>query len=212
MATMPPPASAEAAPQAKPLSHYTSRSPTLMVGTPTAVASNNPLGVHRIVAIDSPTPPPPGGMQGPASTRPVIALHGGPIQTAMPSPVPQHEPSPRVHESAAPPGRRPTPPSVGGPLPVPEPIEQRQGAKYIGRYEILCRIGRGGMGSVYLCRLSSQGGFRRLFALKLLRRHLLADSQAARRFLDEARLSGQIHHPNVVGVIDAGFTRRSRIW
>lgn len=78
-------------------------------------------------------------------------------------------------------------------------------AKYVGRYEVLCRIGRGGMGSVYLCRLTTEGGFRRLFALKLLRSHLLQDSESAQRFIEEARLAGYVHHPNVVSVLDAGL-------
>jgi serine/threonine-protein kinase len=81
----------------------------------------------------------------------------------------------------------------------------KDGAAFVGRYEMLCRIGKGGMGAVYLCRLSSEGGFRRLFALKLLRKHLLRDEAAAQRFIEEARLAGQIHHPNVVGVVDAGM-------
>ncbi len=55
--------------------------------------------------------------------------------------------------------------------------------RYIDRYEILLRIGRGGMGTVYLCRLSSANvGFKRLFALKLLRSHLSSDTQAAKDF------------------------------
>ncbi|HLV66976.1 MAG TPA: protein kinase [Polyangiaceae bacterium] len=81
----------------------------------------------------------------------------------------------------------------------------RAGALYIGRYRVLCRIGRGGMGAVYLCRLTSESGFRRLFAVKLLQRHLLDDPDAAGQFLDEARLAGHMHHPNVVSVIDAGI-------
>src|SRR5687767_9228531 len=78
-------------------------------------------------------------------------------------------------------------------------------SNFIGRYEVLWQIGRGGMGTVYLCRLSAEAGFRRLFAMKLLHRHLSADSVAAQRFLDEAHLAGHMHHPNVVGVVDAGF-------
>ena len=78
--------------------------------------------------------------------------------------------------------------------------------RYVDRYEVLLRIGRGGMGTVYLCRLSSAGvGFRRLFALKLLRSHLSRDTQAAKDFIEEARVAGYLHHPNVVAVSDAGF-------
>ena len=78
--------------------------------------------------------------------------------------------------------------------------------RYVDRYEVLLRIGRGGMGTVYLCRLSSSGvGFHRLFALKLLRSHLSRDTQAAKDFFEEARLAGYVHHSNVVAVADAGI-------
>ncbi len=76
--------------------------------------------------------------------------------------------------------------------------------RHVGRYEVIQRIGRGGMGSVYLARLTASGGFRRLFALKLLRSYLASDDAATEAFLAEARLAGQLHHPNVVGVVDAG--------
>lgn len=76
----------------------------------------------------------------------------------------------------------------------------------IGRYEILLRIGSGGKGTVYLCRpRSEQAGFRRLLALKLLRCRLGEDARATREFMEEARISGTLHHANVVGVSDAGF-------
>jgi eukaryotic-like serine/threonine-protein kinase len=78
--------------------------------------------------------------------------------------------------------------------------------RYIDRYEILLRIGRGGMGTVYLARLSSGNvGFSRLYAVKLLRSHLSLDTQAAKDFLEEARIAGNLHHANVVSVHDAGF-------
>jgi len=83
-------------------------------------------------------------------------------------------------------------------------LAAEHGRRFLGRYEVLCRIGRGGMGSVFLCRLTSEGGFRRLFALKLLRSHLSRSSNAAQKFVEEARLAGHIHHPNVVSVVDAG--------
>jgi eukaryotic-like serine/threonine-protein kinase len=89
--------------------------------------------------------------------------------------------------------------------PLSEPL-LTQARHCIGRYEVLMRIGSGGMGTVYLSRMQSeQTGFRRLFALKLLRSHLSGDAQATREFLEEARVAGILHHTNVVGVSDAGF-------
>ena len=95
-------------------------------------------------------------------------------------------------------------------VPTGAALPQDDGQKrYIDRYEILLRIGRGGMGTVYLCRLSSANvGFKRLFALKLLRSHLSSDTQAAKDFLEEARVAGHLHHSNVVAVYDAGFHRK----
>ncbi len=120
-------------------------------------------------------------------------------------------PSPIVDVSTVVASNREQAPHDAGPLSaafpagsvVAKPDGQR---RYVDRYEILLRIGRGGMGTVYLARLSSSNvGFRRLFALKLLRSHLSSDTQAAKDFLDEARVAGYLHHANVVAVYDAGF-------
>lgn len=77
----------------------------------------------------------------------------------------------------------------------------------VDRYEILGRIARGGMATVYLCRLRGEGGFSRRFALKVLRRHLCHNPDAVRLLLREARLTGRLHHPNVVSVVDVGSNR-----
>lgn len=78
------------------------------------------------------------------------------------------------------------------------------GAVQLGRYEVVRRIGRGGMGSVYLCRLQGEWGFSRLLALKVLRGHLAGASEAHEEFLREARLASQLTHPNVVPILDVG--------
>jgi serine/threonine-protein kinase len=193
-------------PDSPPRAHIPVTRQTLITGTPIA-SSAPPPGVHRIISIDSPPPPGPDAPLAPRRSTTLFGT-GSVIDGEGPSTVRFNQTAADSRQLDVVPRRpSPAPPSVGEAGPplevtrVPDPADQ---SRYIGRYQILCRIGRGGMGSVYLCRLSSQGGFRRLFALKLLRKHLLADSASAQRFLDEARLAGHIHHHNVVSVIDAG--------
>jgi serine/threonine protein kinase len=76
--------------------------------------------------------------------------------------------------------------------------------KYIGRYEVLGLLGRGGMGSVYKVRLPELG---KILALKLLapRTELVAflgSEEIHRRFINEARTMGRIRHPNIADVFD----------
>jgi len=75
----------------------------------------------------------------------------------------------------------------------------------VGRYEVLLRIARGGMGTVYLCRVTGEGGFRRLFALKVIRDHLSRNKEYVDMLLQEARIASRLHHPNVVGIVDIGM-------
>ena len=70
----------------------------------------------------------------------------------------------------------------------------------IGRYEVVSRIGQGGMGSLYLAKDPKIG---RLVAIKLVRQEF--DSpDARRRFAREAESAGALHHPNIVTIFDVG--------
>lgn len=71
----------------------------------------------------------------------------------------------------------------------------------IPRFELLEKLGEGGMASVFLARQESTG---RLVAIKIMARHLQSDSRWADRFLDEARRLAELSHPNIVPVIDWG--------
>src|SRR5262245_47306701 len=68
----------------------------------------------------------------------------------------------------------------------------------LGRYELLRPIASGGMATVYLGRVSGEGGFERLVAVKLMHAHIASQPQFVSMFLDEARLAARIRHPNVV--------------
>jgi serine/threonine protein kinase len=72
-----------------------------------------------------------------------------------------------------------------------------------GRYQITRVIGEGGMGRVYQAR---QIMAERDVAVKVISERRLGDPRAVRRFLEEARTSCAIHHPNVVTVHDFGST------
>jgi len=68
-----------------------------------------------------------------------------------------------------------------------------------GKYEILSRIGAGGMGEVFKARHVHLNTFR---CIKVMKQSLLADDVFLQRFLREARLATQIHHPNIAVVHD----------
>jgi serine/threonine-protein kinase len=69
------------------------------------------------------------------------------------------------------------------------------------RYEVLEPLGEGGMGAVYKVRHTTLD---RMFAMKVLRRDLAADTGLAARFHQEARATASIHHPAVVAISDFG--------
>ncbi|MEJ7735298.1 MAG: protein kinase, partial [Polyangiaceae bacterium] len=71
-----------------------------------------------------------------------------------------------------------------------------------GRYVMLAQIAAGGMASVHLARRLGEAGFARVVAVKVLHDHLVQDAEFVSAFLDEARLSARIRHPNVVDVYD----------
>ena len=66
------------------------------------------------------------------------------------------------------------------------------------RYRIVRRLGKGGMGTVFLAEQTGVGN--RLVALKVLNRKFLADPDFLMRFQNEAGSTGRIHHPNVVTI------------
>lgn len=68
-----------------------------------------------------------------------------------------------------------------------------------GKYEIVQRLGSGGMGEVYQVRHLH---LQELRVVKILRQDLATDASAQKRFMREARLATQIKHPNVAILYD----------
>ena len=74
----------------------------------------------------------------------------------------------------------------------------------VGRYRLLFRLGKGGMGEVWAAgRSHAELGFQKLVALKVLRTRDL-ESNAAVMFFDEAKAASALHHAAIVNTTDLG--------
>ena len=71
----------------------------------------------------------------------------------------------------------------------------------IGRFEIRSVLGSGGFAVVYL---AFDPRLNRSIALKIPRPHVLTERDHQRRFVNEARASAKLDHPNIVPVYEAG--------
>ncbi len=74
----------------------------------------------------------------------------------------------------------------------------------IGRYELLARIGKGGMATVYLARTYADP-FARLLAIKLLHEDVAGEPELVALFLREAEIASRIQHINIVPLLEVGF-------
>ena len=71
-----------------------------------------------------------------------------------------------------------------------------------GIYHITAEIGRGGMAVVYKAEHTTM---QRTVAVKIMDAHLVdKDTAFKERFLNEARVSFDLRHPNIINVLDAG--------
>ena len=76
----------------------------------------------------------------------------------------------------------------------------------LGPYEIVARIGAGGMGEVYRARDTRLG---RDVAIKVLPAEFASDPERLRRFEQEARAVAALSHPNVLALHDVGTFKGS---
>lgn len=80
----------------------------------------------------------------------------------------------------------------------------REGVYLAERYEVLERIGAGGMADVYKGR---DHKLNRLVAIKVLKREYREDESFIARFRTEAQAAAGLMHPNIVNVYDVGEDR-----
>ena len=76
----------------------------------------------------------------------------------------------------------------------------------IGPYEIVAKLGSGGMGDVYRARDSRLG---RDVAIKVLPSSLSDDSERLARFEREARVLASLNHPNIAAIYGFRGIRRA---
>jgi eukaryotic-like serine/threonine-protein kinase len=71
-------------------------------------------------------------------------------------------------------------------------------------YRFSRRIGRGGMGEIFLGLQEAIGGLERLVVVKRIASELGDGERFTRLLLEEARIAASLHHPNVVQMLDIG--------
>ncbi|MBC7999363.1 MAG: protein kinase [Leptolyngbya sp.] len=83
------------------------------------------------------------------------------------------------------------------------PNEDLVGTIIENKYEVLEKIGAGGMGAVYRARHQLM---HRQVAIKMVLAQLSANSMTLKRFTQEARATSQLNHPNILTVFDFGIS------
>jgi len=78
------------------------------------------------------------------------------------------------------------------------------GPPKLGRYELITRIGQGGMAEVQLALQRGPAGFEKLVVVKLVHENLATQKTFVDMLLDEARVAALVKHPNVVDIYDLG--------
>lgn len=80
-------------------------------------------------------------------------------------------------------------------------VRKKAGPERVGRYELISKLGEGGMGTVFKARDTGTGG---VVALKVLPSKLAEDRVFMGRFQREAIAVTRLDHPNIVRGLDVG--------
>lgn len=78
-----------------------------------------------------------------------------------------------------------------------------------GPYELLRRLGSGGMAETFLAVRRGPGGFEQHVCVKRILPALEADPELVALFMEEARLAAQLRHANITQVVDFGVVAGS---
>ena len=72
----------------------------------------------------------------------------------------------------------------------------------LGRYTLVRRLGKGGMGEVFLAKSSGTRGFEKQVAIKRILPQFSSNKHVVNMLVDEARICVLLNHPNVVQVME----------
>ena len=75
--------------------------------------------------------------------------------------------------------------------------------RIFGRYVLIHRLSRGGMGEIFLARFGLEG-FEKLAVIKKVLPHLAADEEFISRFITEAQVAVKLQHANIAQVFEVG--------
>lgn len=87
---------------------------------------------------------------------------------------------------------------------APPPSDPTAERRRLGRYELVHTLGQGGMGEVYLAKITGAAGFEKPCIVKTVLPALLSDRQFLDRFHHEAQVLVHLVHANIAQVYDMG--------
>src|SRR5450830_705268 len=101
----------------------------------------------------------------------------------------------------------PVPPPMKRPIDTTRPVAAERPASSpgaFGRYQLLQKIGAGGMAEVYKARMRGEQGFEKIVAIKRIVPHMATNAEFVTMFVDEAKLAAQLNHNNITHIYDLG--------
>ena len=119
----------------------------------------------------------------------------------------------RMKAAPLPPPVPPAPPPLKRPVDATRPVDVTRpvaasrpasspGA--FGRYQLLEKIGAGGMAEVFKARMRGEQGFEKIVAIKRIVPHMATNAEFVTMFVDEAKLAAQLNHNNITHIYDLG--------
>ena len=109
--------------------------------------------------------------------------------------------------SPLPPSVPPASPPMPRPVDATHPVPAARPASSpgaFGRYQLLQKIGAGGMAEVFKARMSGEHGFEKIVAIKRIVPHMATNADFVTMFVDEAKLAAQLNHNNITHIYDLG--------